>query len=216
MDNLVRIKSNRYGLEVHLNSDVPFPVLLKGLASKFQDSARFFGNTKMAVTFLDRALSNEEEQKILDVIEAATEIEIVCIIDTDVNRELTYRSIVENTLTDMRKREGQFYKGTLKKRQVLESETSLVILGDVESGAKVIAKGNVVIVGTLSGSVHAGAAGDMEAYVVALSMQPKSLRIGTMEARRQSVCQESLQIKGPKIAVVDGHRIYVDPLLEEA
>ena len=89
-----------------------------------------------------------------------------------------------------------------------------MILGDVEPGARVIAKGNVVIVGALYGAVHAGASGDRDAFVVALSMQPKQLCIGDIEAKRQIIYQESLSIKGPKIAVVDGRRIYLDPLVD--
>ena len=125
-----------------------------------------------------------------------------------------YRSIVEHALTDMDKKEGQFYRGTLGKREILESDSSVVILGDVEPGARVVARGSVVIVGALYGSVRAGAAGDRDAFVVALSMQPKQLCIGDIEARRQLIYQESLSIKGPKIAVVDGSRIYLDPLVD--
>ena len=84
----------------------------------------------------------------------------------------------------------------------------------MEPGARVIARGSVVIVGALYGAVQAGAAGDRDAFVVALSMQPKQLCIGDIEAKRQLIYQESLSIKGPKIAVVDGSRIYLDPLVE--
>ena len=68
--------------------------------------------------------------------------------------------------------------------------------------------------GTLYGTVHAGAAGDRDAFVVALSMQPRQLRIADVEAKRQIIYQESVSIKGPKIAVVDGNRIYLDPLMD--
>lgn len=214
MDKLVTIKSNRYGIEVHLNPEVSFDVLLESVALKFKDSAKFFEGAKMAVTFLDRKLSDSEEQKILKLIGEITGIDIVCIIDRDETNELAYKSIVENTLTNMQKREGQFYRGTLSKRQVLESDSSIIILGDVELGAKVIAKGNVVIIGSLYGSVHAGASGNRDAFIVALFMQPKQLRIGDIEAKRQVIYQESLNIKGPKIAVVDGRRIYLDPLVD--
>ena len=214
MDRLVTIKSCRYGIEVHLNPEVSFDVLLEGIASKFRDSARFFEGSKMAVTFLDRVLSDEQEKEVLELITEITGIDIVCIIDRDEDNEMTYKSIVENMLTNIQKREGQFYRGTLRKRQVLESDASIIILGDVELGAKVIAKGNVVIVGSLYGSVHAGAAGNREAFIVSLTMQPKHLRIGDIDGKRQIIYQESTVIKGPKIAVVDGSHIYVDPLID--
>ena len=69
---------------------------------------------------------------------------MVCIIDGNPANETAYKSVVERTLSNVRKRHGQFYKGTLGKKQVVESDTSIVILGDVELGAKVISKGSVV------------------------------------------------------------------------
>jgi len=45
-------------------------------------------------------------------------------------------------------------------------------------------------------------------------MQPKYLSIGDIVAKRQIIYQESLNIKGPKIAVIDGNRIYLDPLTD--
>jgi len=214
VDRLVTIKSNRYGIEVHLDPQVSFDTLLESLFTKLKDSAKFFEGAKMAVSFLDRKLSDREEQIILDLIAETTGLDIVCIVDRDETNEMTYKSIVENTLTNISRREGQFYRGTLSRKQVLESDTSIIILGDVEFGAKVIAKGNVVIVGSLTGSVHAGASGDRGAFIAALSMQPKQLRIGDIEARRQAIHQESLMSGGPKVAVADGRRIYVDPLVD--
>ena len=77
-----------------------------------------------------------------------------------------------------------------------------------------LAKGNIIIHGTHYGSVHAGAAGDRNAFIIALSMQPQRLVIGDIEAKRQLIYQDSLSINGPQIAVVDGKRIYLDPLIE--
>ncbi len=214
MDRLVTIRSCRYGLDIQLSPEPEFPVLADILRGKFHDSARFFKDAKMALSFSGRILSRTEEEQVLKIISDNTDIEILCIITHDEKMETMYRSVVEQTLSDLQKREGQFYRGTLAKRQVLESETSVVILGDVEPGARVIAKGNIVIVGVLYGSAHAGAAGDRNAFIAALSMQPRQLCIGDIEAKRQIIYQESLTIRGPQIAVVDGKRIYLDPLVD--
>ena len=63
---------------------------------------------------------------------------------------------------------GQFYRGTLKRGDTLESEASIVIIGDVEHGARVTAKGNVIILGELKGTVTAGAAGNDQAVILAI------------------------------------------------
>ena len=183
-------------------------------SEKFRQSADFFKNAKMAVSFSGRTLSISEEEQLIQVITQTTNLEIICIIDHDERKELIYKRAVTQCLSEREKSDGQFYRGTLKRRQLLESESSIVILGDVEFGAKVVAKGNIIILGTLYGSVHAGAAGDRNAFIIALSMQPQRLVIGDIEAKRQLIYQDSLSINGPQIAVVDGKRIYLDPLIE--
>ncbi len=214
MDRLVTIRSSRYGLDIELDQEADFDALLEILADKFRSSARFFKDAKMALSFSGRHLTQTEEEKILQIISENTQIDILCVVEQNGKNEPMYRSIVEQSLTDISKRDGQFYRGTLGKREILESDSSIVILGDVELGARVVAKGSVVIVGSLYGAVHAGASGDRDAFVVALSMQPKQLCIGDIEAKRQVIYQESLNIRGPKIAVVDGGRIYLDPLVD--
>ena len=210
MSELVTIKSSHSGIELRLNANLPFPDLLKAVEEKFRQSADFFKNAKMAVSFSGRTLSISEEEQLIQVITQTTNLEIICIIDHDERKELIYKRAVAQCLSEREKSDGQFYRGTLKRRQLLESESSIVILGDVEFGAKVVAKGNIIILGTLYGSVHAGAAGDRNA----LSMQPQRLVIGDIEAKRQLIYQDSLSINGPQIAVVDGKRIYLDPLIE--
>ena len=214
MSRLVTIRSSRYGLDIELDPEADFNDLLEILADKFKASARFFKDARMALSFSGRTLTRAEEEAILEIINDNTQIDILCVVEQNDKNEPMYRSIVEHALTGLSKKEGQFYRGTLGKREILESDSSIVILGDVEPGARVVAKGSVVIVGALYGSVRAGAAGDRDAFVVALSMQPKQLCIGDIEAKRQVIYQESLNIRGPKIAVVDGGRIYLDPLVD--
>ena len=214
MSELVTIKSSHSGIELRLNANLPFPDLLKAVEEKFRQSADFFKNAKMAVSFSGRTLSISEEEQLIQVITQTTNLEIICIIDHDERKELIYKRAVAQCLSEREKADGQFYRGTLKRRQLLESESSIVILGDVEFGAKVVAKGYIIILGTLYGSVHAGAAGDRNAFIIALSMQPQRLVIGDIEAKRQLIYQDSLSINGPQIAVVDGKRIYLDPLIE--
>ena len=173
---------------------------------------QIFEGAKMAVEFKDRLLSQAEEDQLLELISKTAGIDVVCIIDRNQTKEMAYKSVIEHTMTNVRQKDGQFYRGTLRKRQILESDTSVLILGDVEYGAKVIAKGSVVILGRLEGSVHAGACGDDKAYVAALSMKPTYMRIGGVKAGRSqlAVCRQSF--KHPQIAVMGENRLVLDSL----
>ena len=140
MNRYVTVKSNKYGLVLYLNSDIAFETLRREVERTFKGTAGFFGKSRLAVSFEGRILTKEQEQQLIEAISKNAQLEIVCIIDNDEKREKMYKRAVEDTLFPEYGKDGIFCKGTLHKNQVLESETSIVILGDVEKGATVAAK----------------------------------------------------------------------------
>lgn len=74
--------------------------------------------------------------------------------------------------------EAIFVRRTLRSGYSLKYPGHVVILGDVNPGAEVIAGGNVIVWGRIRGSVHAGSDGDDSAVVCALDLAPMQLRIG--------------------------------------
>jgi len=74
--------------------------------------------------------------------------------------------------------EAIFIHRTLRSGNSIHFDGHVVVLGDVNPGAEVIAGGNVIVWGKLRGMVHAGAAGNDQAVVCALLLSPTQLRIG--------------------------------------
>lgn len=66
---------------------------------------------------------------------------------------------------------------TLRSGQSLSYDGNIVIVGDVNPGAEVIAGGSVIVIGALRGMVHAGASGDVNAVVIAFKLIPTQLCI---------------------------------------
>ena len=62
----------------------------------------------------------------------------------------------------------------------MEAEGSLVILGDVNSGAEVMASDNIVVLGHLRGLAHAGAKGNKRAIIAAGRLDAVQLRISNI------------------------------------
>ena len=215
MKNSVVIKGNKYGIAVILDKEVPFDELLKDIAEKFKSSSKFFDKASLAISFEGRSLTNDEERKVLDVISENSEINIVCVMDNDEMREKRCKKAVEDKLEELSVHTGQFYKGTLRSGQMLEAESSLVVLGDVNPGAKVTAKGNIIILGALKGNAYAGAGGNGNSFVVALEMAPIQIRIADTIAR----CNDSTKRKslgdGAMIAFVEDDNIYIEKLDKE-
>ncbi|MBE0465930.1 MAG: septum site-determining protein MinC [Candidatus Desulforudis sp.] len=74
-------------------------------------------------------------------------------------------------------------EGTLRSGQSVNFEGNVVVLGDINPGAQVTAGGNVIVMGVLRGMVHAGAAGDAQAVIVAFRLRPTQLRIANHISR---------------------------------
>jgi len=86
-------------------------------------------------------------------------------------------------------------------------EGNIVIIGDVNPGAEVIASGDVVVLGNLRGMAHAGALGDCSAVIIALKMEPTQLRIARLINRPPSNRIEDKD--KPEIAKIEDNIIKV-------
>jgi len=98
---------------------------------------------------------------------------------------------------------------TLRSGQTVRHTGHVVVIGDVNPGAEIIAGGDVVVWGRLRGTVHAGAGGDDDAVVCALVLAPTQLRIGSHIAR--SPGGEPGRRILPEVASVQGDQIVAKP-----
>jgi septum formation inhibitor MinC len=97
--------------------------------------------------------------------------------------------------------------GTLRSGQKVETPFSLIVCGDVNPGADLIAGGDIIVLGNLRGTAHAAAYDDdgQDRIIFALQMQPMQLRIGSVISRGSD---ESGQ--GPEVARIENRRIIVE------
>ena len=227
--NSIVIKGNKYGIVVVMDSDTSFDEIKNQLEEKLKESARFFGNGTMAISFEGRNLDDEQQKELLNVISESSDLNIECIIDHEKLTEIFKKSVekIENIddnkedeptpdstpVVGVDKNTGKFFRGTLRSGQILESDTSIVVIGDVNPGASVSAGGNIIILGSLKGTVSAGMNGDEKALIVALDMAPVQVRIGDTIAR----CPERQKKAKPetKIAYLNNGTIYIDPLSKD-
>ena len=140
MSNAVVIKGTTYGFSVYIDEQADFETISQEVKEKFKESAKFFGAAKMAIAFEGKRLSDEEQRTLLDIIAANSEVHIVCIIEKNSETEEMHRRSLEERLQALDSTNGQFYKGNLRSGQVLETESSIIIIGDVNQGATVTSK----------------------------------------------------------------------------
>ena len=218
MKDAVLIKSFPNGITLLMREDASMEEILQELTVKFTEARNFFGSSTMALSMEGRKVTEAEEILILDTIRVNSNVRIACIVGHD---DDTYKNFIK-ALQHMDKKlsgteGGQFYKGTLKNREVIETENSIVVLGDVYPGSAVFSAGNIIILGGLYGEAYAGGDGREDAYIVALEMEPERLKIGDFKYKTNAK-----QLKWgihpkvqPKIAHLKGGKIVFDPLTKE-
>jgi septum site-determining protein MinC len=101
----------------------------------------------------------------------------------------------------------QYHRGTLRGGQSLQQLGSLIVVGDVNPGAELVATGDIVVFGALRGTAHAGAQGDATARVFALELAPTQLRIATLIAADDG----ARRLREPEVAFVAEGRIVLAP-----
>lgn len=218
--NSVVIKGNRNGITVVLDENMEYAQLKLQIAEKFEASSKFFGNANMALAFEGRKLSPAQQLEVMDIIMSSSDLNVVCIVDDDSTQDEKFQKAIEASKKEEppASDSGQFYKGTLRSGQVLEAEGSIIVLGDVNPGGRIIAAGNVIVLGSLRGNVVAGVNGNENCFVVALEMNPMQIKIGEVIARcSDSAPKKKSKVKGvePKIAYVEEGNIYIEDLEQE-
>jgi septum site-determining protein MinC len=183
MSDCILIKGNKYGLTIILDENATFDLLKETLGKKISDAKKFFKNAKVAISFKGRVLSDKEQQELIHIITSSSDMEIICIMDDESDNKQISEEISKKDLMDVNDQMAIFHRGTLRSGQQLKVDHSIIIMGDVNPGAKVIAKGNVIILGSLKGTVDAKQYNNQYPFVVALSMNPMQLRIGNIMGR---------------------------------
>jgi septum site-determining protein MinC len=70
-----------------------------------------------------------------------------------------------------------FINKTLRSGKRVEFPGHVVVMGDVNAGAEIVAEGNVIVWGRVRGMIHAGAKGNRSATICALDLSATQLRI---------------------------------------
>lgn len=209
MSSSVKIRGSKHGISLKLDANASYEDIKKDTASEFKDAGKFLGDEKLAIAFEGMILSEEQQEELVDIIHQNCNVHIVCIMDQSPEQEKKFQKSVQETLMEFDASTGQFYKGHLRSGQVVEFEQSVIVIGDVNPGASIISKGNIIILGSLRGTAYAGASGKKNSFIVAMDMQPIQLRIADVFARSADHGKTTAE---PRIAFVENENIYIEPL----
>lgn len=222
-ENIISFKATVNGLILIMRGEDDFETVYAHIEKKLESSGRFFKGASLTVKYRGRKLTAEQEQKIVELISKKTNAEIKSFEEDITPPEKEYEE-AEKSMEKPKMRmiffkgleEGvtKFYKGTVRSGQLVSFEGNLVIIGDVNPGGEVLATGNVIVMGSLRGMVHAGADGNKEAVVAALSLQPTQLRIADVITRPPDT-KENRPALIPEMAAVKDDMVYIERFLPQ-
>jgi len=210
----VEIKGTRKGLSITLGQG-EWETMLHELDERLQKATAFFQGSQVNLHAGRRELSQYQLNEIMQLLsghqinlaaletlskstgEAAQQMGIRLSLP-----EVSYAGLEQQPLREACS-EGLLLRRTLRSGQAIRHPGHVVIIGDVNPGAEVVAGGDVVVWGRLQGMVQAGALGDDEAIVCALELRPMQLRIGSYIATSPE--DQGGSSKHPEVAsVIDG------------
>lgn len=198
MPDPITIKGIREGLLVTVGDGETWPMTAQGLLTRIDQATDFFKGAKLALAVGPRALSAADLGRLRDdlsdrnvslwavlsdsplSVTAAQALGLNVALPTGVpaRREQPEREVD----SEEARQEAVYLRRTLRSGRSVRHPGHVIVVGDVNAGAEVVADGDVVVWGHLRGTVHAGAGGDAEAVVCALDLSPTQLRIADLIA----------------------------------
>ena len=200
---IISINLRKDEIVIKLNESAAQEQIVEGLKKKLTELKKLYKDEKTPIKVTGKILKNKEIDEIQDLIKSKIDVEI----EFDSPKGLGLSNIKRTFEKEIAISETKFHRGSLRSGQRLETEGSLVILGDVNSGAEVIASDNIVVLGALRGLAHAGAKGNKQAIIAAGLFDAVQVRIANV-VKEINRAEEPLH-KQTYISIVDG-KVVID------
>ncbi len=173
------VKINQSTDEVVLNIDVNAEIhqTIEELQLKLPKLKNFYQNSKIPIRITGKILEDDEKTMIQELIDENLDVTVTF---DGVSDLLGLHAIKKTFQTDTEISETKYVQNSLRSGMKEEFRGSIVIFGDVNAGAEIIAGGNIAILGTLRGLAHAGANGNVKAVISANSIDVTQIRIANL------------------------------------
>ena len=174
--NYINVSQKNNLVIIKINSEANFTDIITQIKRKVAQLAKIYKEEKTPILITGKVLKNKEMDKIEEIIKEKLDVDV----DFDMPKELGLSNIKKTFVQEVSNSETKFHRGSIRSGQRIEEEGSIVILGDVNSGAEVIAADNIVVLGALRGLAHAGAKGNRKAIIAAGRLDTVQLRIANV------------------------------------
>lgn len=218
----VAIKGTRNGLLLTLEPETPFSELLNALSNRLAEAPGFFRGASLALDTSRRMLRVSERTQLEDLLAnyqmsvtpleqitaALKQAEAETVSLNDTNSNTVKLSETPETQRDLRETDDTlFQRRTIRSGQAIYHTGNIVIIGDVNPGAEIVAGGDIIVWGTVRGMVHAGYPNNENACICSLQLTPVQLRIAHLLSRPP---EGGEALPSPEVAAIKNGRIVVE------
>ena len=171
---IIELKKDKIVMKIHENAKQS--EILECLQGKLPDLQKLYKGEKTSIYVEGKVLKKKEIEEIRKAISAQIPVDI----DFESSKGLGLHGIKRSFSKEIASSDTIFHKGALRSGQKIEYEGSIVVIGDVNGGAEVIAGENIIVLGVLRGLAHAGAKGNKQAIIAAEKIECPQIRISNI------------------------------------
>ena len=181
MRSCINISIKKDLMVIKVREESELKEVLDSLKKKLPELKKLYKDDETPILVMGKVLKNREMDDIKKVIKKYLDVKI----EFETPRMLGLHGIKKTFKKDIATSETKFVRNSLRSGQKEEFEGSIVVLGDVNGGAEVIAGENIVVLGVLRGLAHAGAKGNREAIISAALIESPQIRIANVVKERE-------------------------------
>jgi septum site-determining protein MinC len=193
----VEFKGKLNGLYLNLDPDEDFDIIMAYLMTLLKDRASFYQGSRIIgikgkkLSYKQKAAietliydqygitveSLEEPEEISPIIDASPKRPVEDVISEVTKPDRSVPIVKEPAVTCVS--DTHFVFGTMRSGKSVHYPGHVIVIGDVNPGAEIVAEGNIIVMGRVLGFIHAGSAGNDKAIVIANLLKPTQIRIST-------------------------------------
>ena len=204
MKSCITVNLKKDDIVIKINEDFSQEDIMYSLRKKIPELKKLYQSEKTPIVITGKVLKNREIDEIQELIKKHFDVKI----KFDSPRTLGLHGITKTYCKEIATSETKFHRGSVRSGQKVEFEGSLVILGDVNGGAEVIAGENIVVLGHLRGLAHAGAKGNKKAIIAAQEIECPQIRISNIVKEIEK--EEAEQEQECKYAYIENDKIVME------
>ena len=213
-EDIVKIKGTSLGLQLSFAPEASFEDVRENLRKKLESGTTFFLRGTLVLIPRDAFMGSERDE----LQRLFHEYGLICRTqkpEPEPEKKQESKPVVQqpvqpvNQAEELKPQEMVVINRTLRGGQEIRTKSSVLVCGNVNPGAQIIAGGSIDIRGTCRGLVHAGAYGDSTAFIIADHLMPTQIRISNLIARSPDEMEKT--DRAERASVKDG-QIVIEPI----